>query len=168
MQQAASAQPLPSFSGYSGFHLIMAEAGCNSTFLPWIKLLLIWRSKTDTFLFKNSFPLHVKRQKKKKRRKNTPLASYSCKVALPLLSYRPFLICINSSCFTELLYVVSIKQCKFNTAFKSKCIKKCVFTDYNIYLISTAYVKWDLEIIRVINIPVILNKSQTKKCCWYL
>lgn len=63
MQEAVSAQSLPIFSAAQEFHLIMTEAGFNSTFLPWIKLLLIWRCKTDTFFFVTSIPLHVKREK---------------------------------------------------------------------------------------------------------
>lgn len=64
MQEAVSAQPLPIFSASQEVHLIMTEAGFNSIFLPWIKLSLIWRYRIDTFFFRTSIPLHVKREKK--------------------------------------------------------------------------------------------------------
>lgn len=51
MQQAASLQPLPTFSGSQQFYGIMSEAGCNCISLSNIKLLLTWRTKMDTLGF---------------------------------------------------------------------------------------------------------------------
>lgn len=96
----------------------MAEAGYNSNLPPWIKVLLIWRSKNDT-----SFPLHVKRKNGKKKHNILPIAE---KLLYPGFPTDPFCHSYGLCMLYRVPYTVVIKL-KINTEFKSKHNKKHIY-----------------------------------------